>query len=137
MQKIDFELKEDAIATIAKRHGLNFVALFGSQATGRVHEKSDIDIAFLGKQMIDFDAKLKLIGDFEDALNREDIEVVDLASASPTLMYVVVRDGQLLYEKGEGNFMSWKFYALGVWRETAWLRALRDRKLLEWANAQL
>ena len=53
MQKIDFESKKDAIAEIAKKNNLNFVVLFGSQATGRVHEKSDIDIAVLGSKEVD------------------------------------------------------------------------------------
>ncbi len=108
---------------IGAKYGLSFVALFGSQATGRTHQKSDIDIAVIRKQPISFDEKLRIIGDFSDRLKREDVEIIDMASASPTLMYVVVRDGKLLYEEKENDFLNWKLYAIKICMETAWLRA--------------
>ncbi|HBV01535.1 MAG TPA: hypothetical protein DEF00_04085 [Candidatus Taylorbacteria bacterium] len=131
MQKIDFESKKDAIAEIAKKNNLNFVVLFGSQATGRVHEKSDIDIAVLGSKEVD---RVKVGCEFDEVFGRNDIEVVVLNNASPTMMYVVARDGKVLYEDSAGRYISWKLFAMREWRDTAWLRALRDRKLTEWAK---
>ena len=119
---------------IAEKYNLSFVALFGSQATGRTHQKSDIDIAVIRKQLISFDDRMKIIGDFSDALKREDVEVVDLATVSPTLMYVVVRDGKLLYEEKENVFLNWKLYAIKIWMETAWLRDLSRKSLVDWAK---
>lgn len=136
MKSFDIEQAKKVAEAVAKKHGLIFVALFGSQATGRTHEKSDIDIGVLGKEALPFDVHTKIWGDFSDAFKRDDIEIVDLVPASPTMMYVLVRDGKLLYERAEGDFMSWKFYALGVWRDTAWLRDLSNRKLHEWADTQ-
>lgn len=136
MKPFDIEQAKEAAEAVAKKHGLSFVALFGSQATGRTHEKSDIDIAVLGKEALPPNVQTKIWGEFSDAFKRDDIEVVDLATASPTMMYVIVRDGKLLHEGAEGDFMSWKFYALGVWRDTAWLRDLSNRKLHEWADTQ-
>lgn len=127
------KLKEK-IKEIAQKYGLSFVSLFGSQATGRIHQKSDIDIAVIRKQPISFDERLKIIGDFSDMFKREDVEVVDIASASPTLMHAVVRDGKLLYEKKENNFLNWKLYAIKIWMETAWLRDLSRKSLLDWAK---
>ena len=134
MQKIDFEAKKADIANIAKKHGLNLVVLFGSQATGRVHEKSDIDIAILGKQAVDFDTQTKIWGEFSRVFNRDDIEVVDIGTASPTLMRMVVEDGLLLFEATADGFFEWKLYALTVWMDSAWLRDLRNRKLHEWVT---
>lgn len=119
---------------IACKYDLSFVALFGSQATGRTHQKSDIDIAVIRKQPISFDDRLKIIGDFSDVFEREDVEVVDMSSASPTLMYAVVRDGKLLYEEKENDFLNWKLYAIKIWMETAWLRDLSRKSLLDWAK---
>lgn len=119
---------------VAIKYSLSFVVLFGSQATGRIHKKSDIDIAVIRKQPISFDERLKIIGDFSDIFEREDVEVVDLAPASPTLMYAVVRDGKLLYEKNENDFLNWKLYAIKIWMETAWLRELSRKSLLNWAK---
>ena len=132
MQKVDFESKKAAIAEIAKKHDLNLVVLFGSQATGRVHPKSDIDIAVLGPQDVD---RFALASELDGIFQRDDAEVVVLNDATPTMMYVVARDGNVLYEDIAGRFASWKLFAMREWRDTDWLRALRDRKLVEWAKA--
>ncbi len=132
MQKIDFESKKDVVAEIAKKYGLNFVVLFGSQAAGRVHEKSDIDIAVLGAGEVD---RTKVACELDEAFGRDDTEVVVLNDASPTMMYVIVRDGKVLYEDIAGQFVAWKLFAMREWRDTTRLRELRDRKLIEWANA--
>lgn len=134
MKSFDIEQAKQAAEKIAKKHGLSFVALFGSQATGRTHEKSDIDIAVLAKEVIDFDVQTKIWGEFSDMFKRDDIEVVDLHGATPTMMYVAARDGKALYEDVAGRLVSWKLFAMREWRDTAWLRKLRDRKLLEWAK---
>ncbi|MEK7208104.1 MAG: nucleotidyltransferase domain-containing protein [Patescibacteria group bacterium] len=136
MQKIDFESKKEAIAEIAKKHGLNLVVLFGSQATGRAYSKSDVDVAILARQPIRLEAQIKVGAELSNAFKRDDVELVDLADASPTLMRVVVEDGRALYERESDTFFNWKLRALTEWRETAWLRDLRNKKLLEWANAQ-
>ncbi len=128
---IDIEAIKPRIEGLAKKHRLSLVVLFGSQATKAIHPKSDIDIAVLGTA--DFD-NYKLIDDFQDLFKREDIEIVNMSEASPTIMYVLVRDGKLLYENTLGAFMKWKFYAIRMWLDTAWLRKLRDKKLIEWAK---
>jgi len=131
MQKIDFESKKEVVAEIAKKYDLKLIALFGSQATGRTHEKSDIDIAVLGSGEVD---RTAVAVELDEVFGRDDTEVVVLNDASPTMMYVVARDGTVLYEDSVGQFVSWKLFAMREWRDTAWLRALRDRKLIEWAK---
>lgn len=128
---INIDAIKPHIKTLAEKYGLSLVLLFGSQATGVLHPKSDVDIAVLSKNQIDM---LSLTMDFYDLFNREDVEVVNLGTASPTSMYVVVRDGKLLYENEVGAFLKWKLYGIWVWLDTAWLRRLRDQKMLEWAR---
>ena len=48
------EIKSE-IEQVAKKHQLLAVALFGSQATGALHQNSDVDIAVLGRGQISFD----------------------------------------------------------------------------------
>lgn len=132
---VDIEKIKPEIKKLAEKHQLLAVALFGSQATGALHQKSDIDIAILGKDQIGFDEKIKISSELSEIFKRDDVEVVDIDpnSASPTLMYAVVRDGKLLYEREAGDFLRWKLYAIKMWMETDWLRELRDKKLIEWA----
>lgn len=128
---INIDELKSKIIPIAQKYNLKLVVLFGSQASGRTHKNSDIDIAILGDG--DFNMT-NLTIDFYDFFKREDVEVVNISSASPTMMYVIVRDGKLLYENEYGAFLKWKFYAMWVWRDTAWLRHLRDKKMIEWAK---
>ena len=127
-------MKTDAykaeIATLAEKYGLDFVVLFGSQATGKTHAKSDIDLAVITRGSINVP---QLAVEFEHIFKRDDVEVVNLAIASPTLMYAVSRDGQLLYEKELGAYLRWRVYATKIWMDTEWLRRMRDRKLIDWS----
>jgi predicted nucleotidyltransferase len=128
---LNTETAQLKIKSVAEKYGLSLAVLFGSQATGAVHPKSDVDIAVIGVKISD---KLALGRDLETVFGRHDVELVDLGTATPTMMYAVVRDGKALYEKSSGTFLKWKLYAMWVWRDTAWLRRLRDRKLVEWAK---
>ncbi|MDE2188549.1 MAG: nucleotidyltransferase domain-containing protein [Patescibacteria group bacterium] len=128
---INIDSLKPNIKSIAEKHALSMVVLFGSQATGAVHANSDIDIAIMSTRSVDLSV---LYAEFSDLFLREDIEIVTMNDASPTMMHVLIRDGKLLYEHKSGAFLSWKFYAIWVWLDTAWLRRLRDRKLVEWAK---
>ena len=128
---LDFEALKPAIKELAEKHDLLLVVLFGSQATGRTHVKSDIDIAVLATGRFDTS---KLMSEFDGIFKRDDIEIVDMGEASPTMGYVLTRDGMLLYEESTGAFMKWKFRAIRTWIDTSWLRALRDKKLVQWAK---
>lgn len=124
------------IKQIAEKYELDLVVLFGSQATGLANTKSDVDLAVAGSQAEVLDGLLKITSDFCLTFSREDVEVVSLASAAPTLWQAVTRDGKLLYEKSPGYFWRWKVYAWKIWLETAWLRKIRDQRLLNWATKQ-
>lgn len=128
---MNIEEIKPVIAKVAEKYKLDFVVIFGSQATGRTHPKSDVDIGVIGKK--DFDI-LSLMSDLDKALKRDDVQVVDLSMASPTLMYAIVAEGKLLYERERAMFINWRFYAMKVWMDTAWLRALSRKKLIEWAK---
>jgi len=128
---MDIEALKPKIAEIAIKHGLDFVVLFGSQAIGRTHPKSDVDIGVISKSKFDI---LKVMTDLDNAFGRGDVNAVDLSRASPTLMRAIVVDGKLLYERERAMFLRWKFYAIRVWMETAWLRELGQKRLIEWAK---
>lgn len=117
------------IARVAAKHNLEFVVLFGSQATGKTHSGSDIDIAVISRDKVNTP---RLMSELSEIFRFENVQVVDLGSASPTLMYAVVKDGKPLYEKTSESFFTWKIYAIKIWMETSWLRKLRDKKIREW-----
>lgn len=138
MQSFDIEQAKKAGETVAKKHGLSFVALFGSQATGRTHAKSDVDIGVARRSISYFEETpvplIEIENELTRALNRDDVEVVNLSTVSPTLMYSVVEEGVALYETKPNEFFEWKLFAMKVWRETQWLRDRAHQHLKEWAQ---
>ncbi len=125
------EIDREKIKAVAEKYDLEFVVLFGSQATGQTHSKSDIDVAVISRSGVDWG---QLFMDLSSLFRRNDVEVVNLAMASPTLWRAVARDGQLLYEKTEGFYRRWKIYAWKIWLDTTHLRQARDRRLINWAE---
>jgi predicted nucleotidyltransferase len=73
--------------------------LFGSQAEGRAHRDSDVDVGVLlewGRYptlAARFDARLRLLGDLGHALGRNDVDVVILNDAPPQLARAIVTRG--------------------------------------------
>ncbi len=110
------------------------MVLFGSQATGQTHPKSDVDLSVISRKEFDWG---QLFMDFSSLFRRDDVEIVNLSMASPTLWRAVARDGQLLYEKHGGFYRHWKIYAWKIWLDTAHLRQARDQRLLNWAEQKM
>jgi predicted nucleotidyltransferase len=75
--------------------------LFGSQAQGRTHALSDVDVAvLLAAQLSPLEqsrARLRLMGALMALLQREDVDLVVLNQASLLLRQRVLRDGRLLF----------------------------------------
>jgi predicted nucleotidyltransferase len=72
--------------------------LFGSHSTGRATENSDIDIGILVRQELDLQEFLSLQGCLQDALEVDNIDLVVLNSASPTLRFEAI-NGELLVNR--------------------------------------
>lgn len=126
---MDLEEIKQPVKSVAEKHNLEFVVIFGSQATGNTHDKSDVDIAVISHDKINIP---RLMSELSEIFKRDDVQVIDLGPASPTLMYAVIKDGKILYESSPNAFFLWKLYAIKVWMETSWLRGLRDKKIKEW-----
>jgi predicted nucleotidyltransferase len=86
---------EDDIVKIAKRNNVERVILFGSRARGNNSERSDIDLAVSGGDVLNFyyDAE-------EQVRTLLMFDVVDLnREISEELQQEIDRDGVVLYEK--------------------------------------
>lgn len=94
-----------------KDKGLQLVLLFGSVVTGKMHKRSDIDLAFLFDKPADI---LLLTNKIIRLLHADNIDVVDLKHASPLLKFSIVKNSALVYEKEPGIFNE--FYSLAFRR---------------------
>lgn len=87
----------EAIRALARDCGLHRVTLYGSRARGDNHERSDIDLAVEGGDVAAFACDV----DYETPTLLQ-FDVVDLGRAvSPELLASILRDGVVLYERGD------------------------------------
>lgn len=84
------------IEDINKKYKIKFVYIFGSQATGKATENSDIDIALYFEEDYLPMEEAFIRGDIiEDgkAFFKKDVDVVALNNASLLLKYQIIHDG--------------------------------------------
>lgn len=122
------------IATIAKKHGLALVVLFGSRARGDAREKSDFDIAYSSIKPFSFDEENIMAGELHSALKTSDVDIVNLTTAGPFLLKKIVDEGIPLYEAKESLFNSLYLYAMRIYRDSTVLGELRRHYVLHLAD---
>lgn len=94
------ELHERIMATLAP-YPIQFALLFGSQSRGDTHGQSDIDIAVIFEdlepgdqgytdELLDLGAALSV------EFDSNDVDVIDLRTASPTIVQAALKDGEIL-----------------------------------------
>ena len=99
----------DVVAAIGKLfestapQGVVSVYCFGSQASGRTHRDSDVDVGVLldwqayPDRRRRFDRRLDLSGEIGHALGRNDIDLVVLNDAPPHVARAIVTRGRRVY----------------------------------------
>ena len=86
---------ETEIIELAKRYNINKVILFGSRARGDNHERSDIDLALTGGDILNFRFDVD-----EEVWTLLNFDVVNLdRGISDDLKAEIDRDGVRIYEK--------------------------------------
>lgn len=116
---------QEKIQEIADTYNLSLVVLFGSQATGKTHKKSDYDIAYLGEAPLSLGEESKLIVDLMRVFQLKAIDLASIRGASPLLLHEIVRTGIVLFERTSGLFSSLYMYALRTYEEARPLFELR------------
>ena len=102
----DTSLELDALQAILREHPLRLAILFGSHATDTTDTTRDIDLA------VEFDEHrpsdpsyndvfLGLSADLSDALETDDVDIIDLHTVSPPLAAAIFENGVLLVGEAE------------------------------------
>ncbi len=100
------------IKKIVEKYDLELVLLFGSQASGKTHFASDIDIAILGQKMIIFEDEMKIRYEFTKVLKTDGVDIVDIRRAGPLLMYQIFsKPHKILFCTDLQIYFRYKIYA--------------------------
>jgi len=83
---------------IFKKYGITAAYLFGSQASGKTHAKSDVDIAVRFSKKLTLKKTLLLANELSTIFKKE-IDIVDLDNAPLSLQFRIFKARKLLYAK--------------------------------------
>ena len=105
---------------------LELLIQFGSTVSGRVHARSDVDLAVMCADAADLDSLYRLLA---PRLRTDRLDLVDLRRAGPLLAFEVARSGRLLFERRPGAFREFCSLASRRFCDTAKLRSARRRAI--------
>ncbi|OEF96883.1 hypothetical protein BHF68_07020 [Desulfuribacillus alkaliarsenatis] len=117
---------------IKDQYAIQLVYIFGSYATHKATSRSDVDIGIFIDPQSKSDSnrysqiKLELLDKYTSALKRDDIDLLILNQANPTLAFQIVKYGKLIYQQSQ---LTKVLYENKVWKEYA--DTEKQRKLLE------
>jgi predicted nucleotidyltransferase len=94
------ELEKQEIKKIGKKYNLKLIILHGSYATGKARINSDLDIAIIGKKLIDFRKLAKIYSALSKVLGdniERELDIKTLNRADPLFCYHIAKYSELLY----------------------------------------
>ncbi len=127
MEGIGLEWLKERLVPLMEEKDLRLIVAFGSLASGKVHGRSDIDLAFLFDGPVDL---LSLTNRVIRLLHTDRVDVVDLRVAPPLLRYSVARGGRVVYERRRGDFNEFYSLAFRMYVDTKKLRDARRRAIM-------
>lgn len=89
--------QQGQINKIAKKYGLKLVVIFGSQASGKTHNQSDLDIGVLGQKKLELKKIFQLGVEFQKIFRELKVDVRSLHVANPVFLRQVMDNSQLIY----------------------------------------
>lgn len=81
---------------------MRLCVLFGSQATGKAHAQSDVDVAVWPAQPVSAATKLGWMRELQDLLEKDVSLVLVSPDLDPVLGFEIVRNGRLAFEREPG-----------------------------------
>jgi predicted nucleotidyltransferase len=100
------------LAELARRYGLELVLAFGSAVTGRLHARSDTDVAVLRRRPLSMSEELDLQAELQRVFPERPVDVAFLDRADPLFLKKVLESAVLLHGSAtrlaELRIYSWK-----------------------------
>jgi len=134
MKNLNF-LKLIKIRRALKKESVVLCYLFGSVARGESHIESDVDIAVLFDRSVRKENFLvsegRLISLFSSVFPKREINIVNLAIASPLLRQNIIMEGWLIYAKSDDARIFFQVDALHQYEEYRHLSSIYNLVLRE------
>jgi predicted nucleotidyltransferase len=112
------ELDPGALVRVCGEFGLDLLLLYGSQASGRVHAESDVDVGYVRRSgSLDYPEWSRLLRELKPYLPTGDVDLVDLHRVPGLLRHVACERGRLLYAACPGEFESFRVLAWNLYQD--------------------
>jgi predicted nucleotidyltransferase len=118
------------VALLDERFGLDALLVFGSEATGTGRRDSDLDLAALLRRRPDALELLDAQTTLEEIVGR-DVDLVDLAAASPILARQVLRSGRCVFGASAPALALFEATLPGRYEDLKRVRAEAESALVE------
>jgi predicted nucleotidyltransferase len=105
------------LQTLASKHQLQLIVLFGSAARGTMREESDLDIGIQSKKKLSHAQRLSLWSDLSGLFDR-DVDLTVLNYPNPVLDFEIAKEGLLLFEAEENVWENWKSFRVRHYWDT-------------------
>lgn len=105
-------LKKKLVPFFEHQLDVSLAFLFGSVAERRIHQLSDIDIAVFYNKKVSFKRHLQLVNDLTSVLETDNIDVVDMNTASPLILHDIFSFGQLVLCRDDNLYIQMRLKTL-------------------------
>src|SRR3989338_10962993 len=108
------EIREKLLGELANKYELRLVILFGSQVSGRTHQESDYDIAYLSNRELSIEEEGHFILSLMPILRVKDerlVNLINVRTSGPLMLHSITNKGRVLFEQKPSLFLSLKLYA--------------------------
>lgn len=121
---------------LAEKYKIRLIVQFGSSVTGKTHQLSDFDIAYLSAAPLDFAEKSELVLDLAVVLNIpiDKIDLTNINNASPLLLKEIFKTGQPFFQENNETFDRYKIYSSRLFDDSAFIFKDTERFLREKAK---
>lgn len=103
--------------------------VFGSAASGRLTDESDVDVAVLFGRTPDFRGVLKMAGEISEAIGRE-ADIVVLNDSSPVIRMQALKNGKLIKSKDKAIYNNFYVMAVKEYDDLKHFRKEAEEKIL-------
>jgi len=111
--------------------------LFGSQATGKVHAQSDVDLAIWPSQPLPTQMKLHWLQALEELIAQEVNLILVSPDLNPVLGFEIQRDGRLVFEREPELWQHRRAQLWHAYNDSLPFRRAAHQRLRQWAEEVL
>jgi predicted nucleotidyltransferase len=122
------------LGDLADQYQVELILIFGSQAREDVHPDSDLDIAVYGRQVFSEKEKIQLTYELCNFLHTNDVDLVDLKTASPSLKKEVFKNYKILLQRDPMLLYHLELANIHEMKELEILGQIRRERLKEFVR---